>query len=53
VTTFLGAIAPTSDWSAWHAEPGIVCVLLIAMLAGYGYWAATPGHRSRDVAPWA
>jgi hypothetical protein len=45
VTGFLGDLAPTSDWSAWHAEPGIVCTLLIAALAGYGCWAATPGQR--------
>jgi serine/threonine-protein kinase len=49
LTTYLGALAPTSDWSAWHAQPGIVCTLLIAMLAGYGCWAATAGHRYRAI----
>jgi hypothetical protein len=49
LTTYLGALAPTSDWSAWHAKPGIVCALLIAMLAAYGCWAATPGHRYRAI----
>lgn len=49
LTTYLGALAPTSDWSAWHAQPGIVCTLLVAMLAGYGCWAATVGHRYRAI----
>jgi serine/threonine-protein kinase len=49
LTMYLGALAPTSDWSAWHAKPGIVCSLLIAALVAYGCWAATSGHRYRAV----
>ena len=51
LTTHLGALAPTSDWSAWHAQPGIVCAFLIAMLAAYGCWAATPGRRYHAILP--
>jgi hypothetical protein len=45
LTTYLGGMAPTSDWSAWHAQPGILCTILLAAIAAYGYWAATPGRR--------
>ena len=45
VTTYLGGMVPTSDWSAWHAQPGILCTILLAAIAAYGYWAATPGRR--------
>lgn len=45
MTGYMGAAAPTSDWSAWHARPGIVCSLLIALLTAYGCWAATGGQR--------
>jgi hypothetical protein len=47
LTTYLGALAPTSDWSAWHAQPGIVSTLLLATVTAYGCWAATPGRRYR------
>jgi hypothetical protein len=45
VTTYLGIMVPTSDWSAWHAQPGILCTVLLAAIAAYGYRAATPGRR--------
>ena len=45
LTTYWGAMVPTSDWSAWHAQPGILCTVLIAAIAAYGYWAVTPGRR--------
>jgi hypothetical protein len=45
VTAYIGGAAPTSDWSAWHAQAGIVCTLLIAALIAYGCWAATAGRR--------
>lgn len=45
LTAYLGGMVPTSDWSAWHAQPGILCTIFIAAIAAYGYWAATPGRR--------
>jgi len=45
LTTYWGSMVPTSDWSAWHAQPGILCTVLLAAIAAYGYWAATPGRR--------
>jgi hypothetical protein len=44
-TSYWGLMAPTHDWSAWHAQLGILCTLLLAAIAAYGYWAATPGRR--------
>jgi len=38
-------IAPTSDWTSWHAEPAILCVLVVAAIAAYACWAATRGRR--------
>lgn len=45
LTVYWGGMVPTSDWSAWHAQPGILCTFLLAAIAAYGYWAATPGRR--------
>jgi serine/threonine-protein kinase len=36
-------VAPTSDWNAWHAQPAILCLMVVGALAAYGCWAATGG----------
>ncbi len=41
----LALIFPTSDWTAWHAQPSIFALVAAAALAGYGYRAATMGGR--------
>ncbi len=48
VAAFLGNIGQltrTADWTAWHSQPAIVAIVVIAALAAYGYWAATAGKR--------
>ena len=48
VAVFLGNIGQltrTADWTAWHSQPAIMAIVVIAALAAYGYWAATAGKR--------
>ena len=47
VSTVLGgisAVAATPDWSAWHSQPAVLCLVLVATLAAYGFWAASAGR---------
>ena len=34
--------ALTTDWTAWHAQSEVM--VLVALLAAYGFWAATAGR---------
>ncbi|HKY30934.1 MAG TPA: protein kinase [Candidatus Polarisedimenticolia bacterium] len=36
-------LAPTSDWAAWHAQPAILCTVVVAALAAYAAWASIRG----------
>ena len=38
-----GATA-TASWTAWHGQPGLLALVIIALLAAYGFWAATAGR---------
>jgi serine/threonine-protein kinase len=44
IVSLLGhQVAPTPDWNAWHAQPSILCLIVVGALAAYGCWAATGG----------
>ena len=36
--------ALTTDWTAWHGQNAVIYLILVALLAGYGFWAATAGR---------
>jgi hypothetical protein len=38
-------IARASDWSAWHAKPAVMALVLAAALSVYGVWAAVGRSR--------
>jgi hypothetical protein len=44
VTTLAG-MAATADWTAWYARPSWTAMVLITLLAIYGYWSGTSGRR--------
>jgi serine/threonine-protein kinase len=37
----LHGLTHVTDWSAWHAQPGIMAMTAFTALATYGVWAAT------------
>jgi hypothetical protein len=41
----LAGMAATADWTAWYARPSWTAMVLITLLAIYGYWSATSGRR--------
>jgi len=38
------SIAATPDWTAWHSQPAILCLVFVTALAGYAFWAASAGR---------
>ena len=40
----IGPLTQTVEWTAWHSQPAIMAIIMIAALAAYGYWAATAGR---------
>jgi hypothetical protein len=34
----------TTSWTAWHGQPGLIMLVVVALLAAYGFWAATAGR---------
>ncbi len=36
--------ALTTDWTAWHGQNAVIYLVLVALLAAYGFWAATVGR---------
>jgi hypothetical protein len=34
----------TTSWTAWHGQPGLIMLVIVALLAAYGFWAATEGR---------
>jgi hypothetical protein len=40
----LAPLAATPDWSAWHSQPALFALLIVAVLAAYGFWAASAGR---------
>jgi hypothetical protein len=35
----------TTSWTVWHGQAGLTWLVIIALLAAYGFWAATAGRR--------
>ena len=35
----------TTEWTAWHSQPAIMALIVIAVLSAYGFWAATAGKK--------
>ncbi len=44
VSPSLAGMAATADWTAWYARPSWTAMILITLLAAYGYWSATSGR---------
>lgn len=44
VVFFLSTKVPTHDWSAWHAQPAITTMVVLAAIAAFAYRAATAGR---------
>jgi hypothetical protein len=44
IVVFLVHTGATADWSAWHAQPAFLCLAVVAVLAAYGFWAASAGR---------
>jgi len=40
----LEVLVSTPNWTAWHAQPAILALVVVAALAGYGFWAASAGR---------
>jgi hypothetical protein len=38
-------MAATADWTAWYARPSWTAMVLMTLLAIYGYGSATSGRR--------
>jgi serine/threonine-protein kinase len=34
----------TTSWTAWHGQTGLTWLLIVGLLATYGFWAATAGR---------
>ena len=34
----------TTSWTAWHGQPGLIMLVIVGLLAAYGFWAATAGR---------
>ena len=34
----------TTSWTAWHGQTGLTWLLIIGLLAAYGFWAASAGR---------
>jgi hypothetical protein len=43
--TSLAWNARTTDWSAWHAQPAVISLVVVTVLAAYGLWAAMGDRR--------
>ena len=41
---FLCFLTATASWTAWHGQPGLIALVIVALLAAYGFWAATAGR---------
>ena len=41
----------TTSWIAWHGQPGLIMLVVVALLAAYGFWAATAGRPLFGAAP--
>jgi len=37
-------VAATPDRGGWHSQPALLCLAFVAVLAGYGFWAASAGR---------
>jgi hypothetical protein len=35
----------TTSWTAWHGQVGLTLLVIIGLLAAYGFWAATAGRQ--------
>jgi len=49
VSTFLNYLrvaTATASWTAWHGQPGLIALVVVGLLAAYGFWAASAGGRS-------
>ncbi len=34
----------TASWTTWHGQPGLIALIVVALLAVYGFWAAAAGR---------
>ena len=41
---FLCFLTATTSWTTWHGQPGLIALVIVALLAAYGFWAATAGR---------
>ncbi len=32
------------SWTAWHEQPALIVLVIVGLLAAYGFWAATAGR---------
>jgi serine/threonine-protein kinase len=35
----------TTSWTAWHGQTGLTWLIIVGLLAAYGFWAATAGRQ--------
>jgi hypothetical protein len=45
----LGTFGVTLDWGAWYARPGILALLLVAVITGFAARAALAGRSLFDL----
>jgi hypothetical protein len=48
VSIFLKAVvssSATTSWTAWHGQTGLTWLIIVGLLAAYGFWAATAGRK--------
>ncbi len=44
ILTNLAVSSATTSWTAWHGQPGLIALVIVGLLAAYGFWAATGGR---------